>query len=83
MSKYGCRIANIVPDEFTQLNEKFIKARRDYESLLEASMAHPAQPHYGRPGQPQYGYPGGAAPVGYPAGPIQDQRYFSPRPQGS
>lgn len=26
------------PDDFTQLNEKFIKARRDYESLLEASM---------------------------------------------
>jgi len=28
-------------DDFTQLNEKFIKARRDYESLLEASMAQP------------------------------------------
>lgn len=73
-------------DEFTQLNEKFIKARRDYESLLEASMAHPPQAQYGRPGQPPYGYPG-AAPVGYPQGPPQaapqpDQRYFSPRPQG-
>ncbi|KAJ5669544.1 VHS subgroup [Penicillium macrosclerotiorum] len=68
-------------DEFTQLNEKFIKARRDYESLLEASMAHPTQPQYGRPGQPQYGYPG-AAPVGYPQAPPQpDQRYFSPQPQ--
>ncbi|KAJ5168819.1 Class E vacuolar protein-sorting machinery protein hse1 [Penicillium canariense] len=72
-------------DEFTQLNEKFIKARRDYESLLEASMAHPAQPQYGRPGQPQYGYPG-AAPVGYTQGlpqaaPQPDQRYFSPRLQ--
>ncbi|KAJ5832853.1 hypothetical protein N7474_001164 [Penicillium riverlandense] len=73
-------------DEFTQLNEKFIKARRDYESLLEASMTHPAQPQYGRPPQPQYGYPG-VAPVGYPPGPPQagppqaDQRYFSPRPQ--
>ncbi|CAL5870488.1 uncharacterized protein PFLUO_LOCUS4725 [Penicillium psychrofluorescens] len=73
-------------DEFTQLNEKFIKARRDYESLLEASMSHPAQPQYGRPPQPQYGYPG-VAPVGYPPGPPQagppqaDQRYFSPRPQ--
>ncbi|KAJ6095685.1 hypothetical protein N7486_006431 [Penicillium sp. IBT 16267x] len=64
-------------DEFTQLNEKFIKARRDYESLLEASMAHPAQP-YARPGQPQYGYPG-AASAGYP--PQADQRYFSPQPQ--
>lgn len=72
-------------DEFTQLNEKFIKARRDYESLLEASMSHPAQPQYGRPGQPPYGYPGAAAPVGYPQGPPQadPQRYFSPRPQGS
>ncbi|CEO60889.1 Putative Class E vacuolar protein-sorting machinery protein hse1 [Penicillium brasilianum] len=72
-------------DEFTQLNEKFIKARRDYESLLEASMAHPPQAQYGRPGQPPYGYPG-AAPVGYPQGPPQgapqpEQRYFSPRPQ--
>ncbi|KAJ5646638.1 hypothetical protein N7490_003010 [Penicillium lividum] len=66
-------------DEFTQLNEKFIKARRDYESLLEASMAHPSQP-YARPGQPQYGYPG-AAPAGYP--PQADQRYFSPQPQES
>ncbi|KAJ4293967.1 ESCRT-0 subunit protein hse1 [Collariella sp. IMI 366227] len=26
-------------DDFTQLNEKFIKARRDYEALLESSMA--------------------------------------------
>ncbi|CAG7930546.1 unnamed protein product [Penicillium olsonii] len=66
-------------DEFTQLNEKFIKARRDYESLLEASMAHPPQSQYGRPVQPQYGYPG-AAPAGYP--PAQaDPRYFTPRPQ--
>ncbi|KAJ5105412.1 hypothetical protein NUU61_002759 [Penicillium alfredii] len=69
-------------DEFTQLNEKFIKARRDYESLLEASMAHPAQPQYGIPGQPQYGYPG-AAPVGYPSGPSPDQRYFRPQPHES
>ncbi|BDD62900.1 ESCRT-0 subunit protein hse1 [Monascus purpureus] len=70
-------------DEFTQLNEKFIKARRDYESLLEASMSHPAQPQYGRPGQPPYGYPGAAVPVGYPPGPprADPQRYFSPRPQ--
>ncbi|KAJ5721563.1 uncharacterized protein N7483_009497 [Penicillium malachiteum] len=69
-------------DEFTQLNEKFIKARRDYESLLEASMTQPAQP-YGRPGQPQYGYPGAApgGPAAYPAQP--DQRYLSPRPQDS
>ncbi|KAL6234738.1 class E vacuolar protein-sorting machinery protein hse1 [Aspergillus navahoensis] len=70
-------------DEFTQLNEKFIKARRDYESLLEASMAQPPQHQYGRPGQPQYGYPGTGAPAGFPRGPPQQhdpQRYFSPRP---
>ncbi|KAL5048295.1 class E vacuolar protein-sorting machinery protein hse1 [Aspergillus fruticulosus] len=70
-------------DEFTQLNEKFIKARRDYESLLEASMAQPPQQQYGRPGQPQYGYPGSGASAGFPRGPLQQhdsQRYFSPRP---
>lgn len=48
-------------DDFTQLNEKFIKARRDYEALLEASMSQPAQPAYGRP----YGY-GTQAQTGYP-----------------
>ncbi|KAJ5467393.1 VHS subgroup [Penicillium sp. IBT 31633x] len=70
-------------DEFTQLNEKFIKARRDYESLLEASLAHPAQPQYGRPAQPaqpQYSYPS-TAPGGYPSAPQADPRYFTPRPQ--
>ncbi|KAK0654238.1 Class E vacuolar protein-sorting machinery protein HSE1 [Lasiodiplodia hormozganensis] len=70
-------------DDFTQLNEKFIKARRDYESLLEASMSQAAQPGYGR--QP-YGYGAGAPPPqstpygGYPPqGPPQD-RYYSPVP---
>ncbi|KAL2829796.1 hypothetical protein BDW59DRAFT_34548 [Aspergillus cavernicola] len=69
-------------DEFTQLNEKFIKARRDYESLLEASMSHPAQQQYPRPNQSQYGYPGSGAPAGFPQGPPQhdSQRYFTPRP---
>lgn len=72
--------ANRHTDEFTQLNEKFIKARRDYESLLEASMAHPGQPAQAyRPPQPQYGGYPGASPAGYPQA---DQRYFSPRPQG-
>ncbi|KAK3947211.1 hypothetical protein QBC32DRAFT_94272 [Pseudoneurospora amorphoporcata] len=33
-------------DDFTQLNEKFIKARRDYEALLESSMSHPPGPTY-------------------------------------
>lgn len=43
-------------DDFTQLNEKFIKARRDYEALLESSMSAPQQ--YARqqrqPSQPYY-----------------------------
>ncbi|THC97689.1 hypothetical protein EYZ11_002852 [Aspergillus tanneri] len=70
-------------DEFTQLNEKFIKARRDYEALLEASMSHPPQAQFGRPGQSQYGYPGPALSIGYSQGSSQAdaQRYFSPRPQ--
>ncbi|PGH11074.1 hypothetical protein AJ79_05116 [Helicocarpus griseus UAMH5409] len=69
-------------DDFTQLNEKFIKARRDYESLLEASMAQPAQPHYGRPQAP-YGYPIQGGAQGYPQGPPQQdhQRYYTPHPQ--
>ncbi|KAL8718678.1 MAG: hypothetical protein Q9225_004214 [Loekoesia sp. 1 TL-2023] len=72
-------------DDFTQLNEKFIKARRDYESLLEASMSQPSQPQYGRHGQPQYGYSGGG---GYPPqGAVPSQqtpgRYYTPNPQDS
>lgn len=56
-------------DDFQQLNEKFIKARRDYEALLETSMAHSAQ-QYARP--TQYGYmpgqmpPPSQTPAGYP-----------------
>lgn len=59
-------LTRCLADEFTQLNEKFIKARRDYEALLEASMAHSAQSQqYGRPPQPGYGYPhAGASPAG-------------------
>ncbi|OLN95969.1 Class E vacuolar protein-sorting machinery protein hse1 [Colletotrichum chlorophyti] len=73
------------PDDFTQLNEKFIKARRDYESLLESSMSHPPQPSYHqyamRPGPG--GYPSGPG-AGYPPqGPPQqqEQRYYTPAPQ--
>ncbi|KAL8807767.1 MAG: hypothetical protein Q9200_004539, partial [Gallowayella weberi] len=68
-------------DDFTQLNEKFIKARRDYESLLEASMSQPTQPQYGRQGQPQYGYGSG----GIPPPPAQQApgRYYSPVPPES
>ncbi|KAI1369874.1 hypothetical protein F5Y08DRAFT_291613 [Xylaria arbuscula] len=78
-------------DDFTQLNEKFIKARRDYESLLETSMSHPQHNyhHYGAgPPVPQgYGGPAGPPGPGYaPQGPapgLQDpQRYYTPGPQG-
>ncbi|CAM1502029.1 Fc.00g040130.m01.CDS01 [Cosmosporella sp. VM-42] len=71
-------------DDFTQLNEKFIKARRDYEALLESSMSHPPQHNYQqyavRPGPQGQGYPPGGS--GY-APPGQDpQRYYTPGPQG-
>ncbi|KAK7738539.1 ESCRT-0 subunit protein hse1 [Cytospora paraplurivora] len=81
-------------DDFTQLNEKFIKARRDYEALLESSMSHPPQPSYPsyalRPAVPQgYGgpqglnYPGQAPqpqePQGYGA-PQDPQRFYTPAP---
>ncbi|KIW45397.1 uncharacterized protein PV06_03792 [Exophiala oligosperma] len=59
-------------DDFQQLNEKFIKARRDYEALLETSMAHSAQA-YARPGPAAYGYGGGPPPQGYPP-----QRFYTP-----
>ncbi|EEQ92706.1 signal transducing adaptor molecule [Blastomyces dermatitidis ER-3] len=70
-------------NDFTQLNEKFIKARRDYESLLEASMAHPSQPHYGRPPQSAYSYPVQSASPGYPQGVQQDEahHYYAAHPQ--
>ncbi|KAE9977422.1 ESCRT-0 subunit protein hse1 [Venturia inaequalis] len=69
-------------DDFTQLNEKFIKARRDYEMLLESSMSHPPQPTYGRAayayGAPQ---PSQTPSSGYaPQGQQPDQRYYSPAP---
>ncbi|KAH9885486.1 hypothetical protein F4778DRAFT_774282 [Xylariomycetidae sp. FL2044] len=79
-------------DDFTQLNEKFIKARRDYESLLESSMSHPPQPNYHqyapRPPMPHgYGVPGGPpgpgfAPQGAPPVQQDPQRYYTPGPQG-
>lgn len=76
--------ADTVTDDFTQLNEKFIKARRDYEALLESSMAHPPQPAYQqyamRPGMPQ-GYGGPPGP-GYPTQgpPQQDPHGYAPTP---
>lgn len=76
-------------DDFTQLNEKFIKARRDYESLLESSMTHPPQPTYGygRPpqptGTPQYGaIPGGYPSQGPPQAQQEPQRFYTPNQQG-
>ncbi|CAN8098417.1 unnamed protein product [Discula destructiva] len=72
-------------DDFTQLNEKFIKARRDYEALLEQSMSHPPQPTYQqyamRPAVPQ-GYGGPPGP-GYPSqGPPQDPHAGYGAPSG-
>ncbi|KAM0265638.1 hypothetical protein ACHAQJ_000072 [Trichoderma viride] len=69
-------------DDFTQLNEKFIKARRDYESLLETSMSHPPQHNYQqyamRPGPQGYAPPGG----NYPPQQQDPQRFYTPGPQG-
>ncbi|QIX02138.1 hypothetical protein AMS68_007655 [Peltaster fructicola] len=75
-------------DDFTQLNEKFIKARRDYEALLESSMAQPQHyqqyPSRARPGQmyPQagqqpYAQPGHSANYaqGPPVGYAAPQQY--------
>lgn len=74
----------MLSDDFTSLNEKFIKARRDYESLLEASMSHPPQPTYGRPAYTYGAPPAQQAPYGGQYGnqppQSQDQRYYSPGP---
>ncbi|KAJ2906515.1 putative Class E vacuolar protein-sorting machinery protein [Zalerion maritima] len=77
-------------DDFTQLNEKFIKARRDYEHLLESSMSHPPQHTYHQygPRPPQaapgggYGQPGPSPnyPSQPPSQPQPDQRYYTPGP---
>ncbi|CZT07571.1 related to protein HSE1 [Rhynchosporium agropyri] len=62
-------------DDFTQLNERFIKSCRDYENLLDASMTQ-AQPAY-QYGRHQQGYGGGYPPQAAP--PQQDtQRYYTP-----
>ncbi|KAJ9661592.1 ESCRT-0 subunit protein hse1 [Coniosporium apollinis] len=79
-------------DDFTQLNEKFIKARRDYEALLEASMSQPPPSHaymrpgfgYGAPGPHGPSYPGAYPPQGPHAQgpPPQDpQNFYPPAPQ--
>ncbi|KAF2763631.1 hypothetical protein EJ03DRAFT_65509 [Teratosphaeria nubilosa] len=80
-------------DDFTQLNEKFIKARRDYEALLESSMSapqypqqcpirqrhpsYPQQPPYGGSQQPPAGYPPQAYPSQQPYA-AQSQQHLSP-----
>lgn len=77
------RLTKFVTDDFTQLNEKFIKARRDYEALLESSMAHRPQPNYHQYA-PRPPVPYGGGPGGYPQQmpPPQDpQRYYTPAPQ--
>ncbi|KAF3219700.1 ESCRT-0 subunit protein hse1, variant 2 [Orbilia oligospora] len=65
-------------DDFQALNEKFVKARRDYEALLDTSMSNPAAHAYSRPPYsqgygpgPEYGapLPGPAGgPIGGPLG---------------
>lgn len=75
--------ANILgEDDFTQLNEKFIKARRDYESLLETSMSQPSQTPFGRPTQLPYNYSGGGYPPQGPTPQPDSSRYYTPNPQG-
>ncbi|KAF2755721.1 hypothetical protein EJ05DRAFT_503175 [Pseudovirgaria hyperparasitica] len=68
-------------DDFTQLNEKFIKARRDYESLLEASMSHPPQPTYSHTQRPySYAPPSQQNYPQYGPGAPGPQRFYSPAP---
>ncbi|KAK6538884.1 ESCRT-0 subunit protein hse1 [Orbilia ellipsospora] len=78
-------------DDFQALNEKFVKARRDYEALLDSSMSNPAAHAYSRPPYsqgfgpgPEYGAPA-AGPAGgpqgyYPPQPQQHQMHHSPPP---
>lgn len=61
-------------DEFTQLNERFIKSCRDYESLLDASMTQ-YQPPYPQYSHPSQNFPPQPAPV-----PQDTQRYYAYNP---
>ncbi|KAK6354834.1 ESCRT-0 subunit protein hse1 [Orbilia brochopaga] len=69
-------------DDFQALNEKFVKARRDYEALLDTSMSNPAanaynaRRPYGDAQVPPLGY-GAQVPPGL-GGP---QGYYPPQPQ--
>ncbi|KAK4044331.1 hypothetical protein C8A01DRAFT_12298 [Parachaetomium inaequale] len=70
-------------NEEISLNEKFIKARRDYEALLESSMSHPPGPTYHqyamRPQIPQ-GYPPPSQGYGAPPPQQEPQRFYTPAP---
>ncbi|KXL41892.1 hypothetical protein M433DRAFT_168186 [Acidomyces richmondensis BFW] len=76
-------------DDFTSLNEKFIKARRDYENLLESSMSasqytqkypvHPQQSGYPPQHLSQYGGPQQPTLVYPPQGPPLTQTYSPPQ----
>ncbi|RDW85735.1 hypothetical protein BP5796_04060 [Coleophoma crateriformis] len=69
-------------DDFTQLNERFIKSCRDYENLLDASMTSQPSYQYGRPQGPPQGY-GGYPPQPHPqAGqPGPQRQYYNQTPQ--
>lgn len=82
---------NCITDDFQALNEKFVKARRDYESLLDSSMSGGPAPHpFSRPGGP--GGPGGYPPYaqpeyppigvpGGPGGPVGPAGFYPPQQQ--
>ncbi|KAH6617071.1 class E vacuolar protein-sorting machinery protein HSE1 [Chaetomium tenue] len=77
--------SNTAPrEEDNEEISKFIKARRDYEALLESSMSHPPGPTYHqyamRPQIPQ-GYPPPGQNYGAPPPQQQDpQRFYTPAP---
>ncbi|KAF3917784.1 Intersectin-2 [Dactylellina cionopaga] len=68
-------------DDFQALNEKFVKARRDYETLLDSSMSNPAAHAYSRPPY-SHGYGAGPEYGAPPPGPVGGpQGYYPPQPQ--
>ncbi|KAK5162848.1 ESCRT-0 subunit protein hse1 [Saxophila tyrrhenica] len=73
-------------DDFTSLNEKFIKARRDYEALLESSMSQPQYqqqyPVRQRPSNQQM-YPPQQQPSYPPQAPPSAQGYSPQAPPSS
>jgi signal transducing adaptor molecule len=77
---YICQILIWSEDDFTQLNERFIKSCRDYENLLDASMSQPQQYQYGQQRHTSQGYGGGYPPQPAPSQ-QEPQRYYTPNPQ--